>query len=52
MRREPGEAARAPVIVLAAMVILAVILGIATGSISEKTFRPPAPSPSDPITIP
>jgi len=44
--------AHAPALILSAFLIVALILGIAGGEISDKTFQQPVPSPSDPITIP
>jgi hypothetical protein len=41
-----------PVIVLTVALVLALILGIATGSLNERIWNRPPPSPSDPITIP
>jgi hypothetical protein len=41
-----------PVIVLSIALIAALILGIATGSLNERIWNRPPPSPSDPITIP
>ena len=54
MDRDEREAslARVPMIVISVLLVVAVILGVATGSISQKTFQPPPPSPADPITIP
>jgi len=47
---DTDRTARLPVIILAAMTLIALILGIATGSISEQTFKRPPPATS--ITIP
>jgi hypothetical protein len=44
--------ARLPAIVLTIAVVIALVLGIATGSLNERIWNRPPPSPSDPITIP
>jgi hypothetical protein len=47
---ETDRTARLPLIIISAMTIIALILGIATGSIGEHTFKRPPPATS--ITIP
>ena len=44
--------ARAAVLLIGAAVVIAAILGVATGTINDKTLRMPTPSPTDPITLP
>lgn len=47
-----ANAARTAVLVLMIMVLIAGILGISTGIISDKTLQMPDPTPADSITIP
>jgi hypothetical protein len=45
-------AAHVPVIILSVVLVAAVILGIATGSLNENTLKTPTPQPWDKITVP
>ena len=46
------NAATVPVIVLPVVLVIALILGLATGSLNERIWNRPPPSPTDPITVP
>jgi len=49
---DPASTARVPVIVLVVLTAIALILGVATGSINDKMFHHEVPAPGDPITVP
>jgi len=51
-RRPLITPAHLPAVLLGALLLIAVVMGLAEGSIGPQTFQQPVPSPSDPITIP
>ena len=52
--QNPAElnSARAAVIVVGVVIVLAAILGLLSGSFTPHKIGMPVPTPSDPITIP
>ena len=46
------NSARAAIIVVGVIIVLAAILGLLSGSFTPHKIGMPAPSPGDPITIP
>lgn len=51
-RRPLITPAHLPAVLLGALLVVALVLGIALGNIGPQTFHQPVPSPNDPITIP
>ncbi|HVY52292.1 MAG TPA: hypothetical protein VHA07_12135 [Devosia sp.] len=50
--QRPADGARAVVLIILLFVLVAGVLGIATGSFDPRSIRMKTPAPSDPITIP
>lgn len=53
-RNRPGTLtpAHMPMVILLIALLVAVILGVGTGSINERTFEQPVTQPGAPITVP